>query len=364
MANVTSILKKRIQNVRQNFLSQKIDCLLIASPANISYLTGFMGEDSWLLVTGRTNILITDSRYTLQAEKQCPNSKIYVRKGRMTEAITEILKKYPDVRTAGIEDKIETGIYKTLKRKLPVLTKPVNHIVESAREIKDYLEISAIKKAAQISKTAMEKILKHIRIGMTETHIAAMLDYEIKKTGANPAFETIVAFGTNSAMPHHSPTLRKLKKIDTILFDFGAKFNGYCSDLTRCFAVGKINDFYAKVYKTVLEAQTVAINMLKAGVDAKEVDAAAKQIITSEKLPPYGHGLGHGLGIDVHEQPTVSYMSKSKLKTGNVITVEPGVYIPNKFGIRIEDDVLITDSGCEILSQLLKTDNVPLLKLA
>ncbi|OQA02823.1 MAG: putative peptidase [Planctomycetes bacterium ADurb.Bin401] len=363
MVQVTSILKKRIQKVRRLFSAQKADCMLIALPANISYLTGFLGEDSWLLITAHTNILITDSRFILQAEKQCPNSKIYVRKGRMTQAFTEILKKYPEIKTAVLEDTVEIGTYNILKKKLPVKVKTVSKVVEAAREIKDQAEISEITKAAHISKLALDKILKKIRIGMTEIQIAAMLDYEMKKFGCNPAFETIVAFGTNSAMPHYRPANRKLKKIDTILFDFGAKLNNYCSDLTRCFAVGKVTDFYAKVYKTVLEAQTAAINILKAGLEAKDADDAAKQIITSQNLKPYGHGLGHGLGIDVHELPTVSYMSKLKLQAGNVITVEPGVYIPNKFGIRIEDDVLITDSGCEILSALLKTDDTPILKL-
>ena len=164
-------------------------------------------------------------------------------------------------------------------------------------------------------------------------------------------------------MAHHRPTDRKLKKIDTILFDFGAKIDGYCADMTRCFATGRVNNFYAKVYKMVLDAQTAAINILKSGIKAKAADAAAKEIIKAAKLPPYGHGLGHGVGIDVHEQPVVSVISKASLQKGNVITVEPAVYLPGKFGIRIEDDVLVTENGCEILTSLLKSDEVPLLKL-
>lgn len=363
MAQETSILKNRIKKVRAKLLAEKIDALIVTAVSNVSYLSGFQGEDSWLLITADIITLLTDSRYTLAAQKQCPLCKIYERKGRMTESIGEILKKNSKVKIAGVEDKIEVGIFKILKRKLPIRLKAVKNIVESVRQIKDESEISAIKKAGAVAEKSLEKVLTKIRIGMSEMEIAAMIDFEIKKAGANPSFETIVALGSNAAMAHHRPTTRKLKKVDTILIDYGAKLNGYCCDLTRCFAVGKVNKYYAKVYKAVLDAQTAAINILKAGVDAKIVDACAKEVIKLENLPPYGHGLGHGLGIDVHEQPAVSYLSKNTLQNGNVITVEPGVYLDGKFGIRIEDDVLVTKTGCEVLTTLLKSEQVPLLRM-
>jgi Xaa-Pro aminopeptidase len=205
--------------------------------------------------------------------------------------------------------------------------------------------------------------LPKIRVGTSETEVAAMLDFELKKAGASDAFETIVAFGANSAMPHHHPTTRKLKKVDTVLIDFGAKLNGYCCDLTRCFAVGKVNDSYSKVYRTVFNAQANAIKNLKGGVRAKKVDTAAKDFIKLLKLPVFGHGTGHGLGLEVHERPVVSVLSKDILQAGNVITVEPAVYLAGKFGIRIEDDVLVTEKSCEVLTTLLKNNEVPLLKI-
>jgi Xaa-Pro aminopeptidase len=205
--------------------------------------------------------------------------------------------------------------------------------------------------------------LRRIRLGITERQLADILEFEMKKFGAAPSFETIVAFGSNSAMPHYRPANRRLKKVDTILFDFGAKLNGYCSDLTRCFAVGRASELYKKVYRTVFAAQAAAIKAVKSGRPAKVVDAAAKKVIKSAKLPAFGHGAGHGLGLDVHELPTVFAFSKELLQAGNVITLEPAVYLPNKFGIRIEDDVLITEKGCRALSSPLKNDDVPLLKV-
>ena len=378
MAQDTSILKNRIKKVRAKLQAVKADALIVTAAANVSYLSGFSGDDSWLILAGGKSILITDSRYTLQGKKECSVCRIYERKGSMRDAVAGIFEKLAAVKTVAVEDKIELAIFNLLRKKLPappalafarkrgggpVRIKPVKNIVESVRAVKDKSEIAAIKKAIEIAEKSLGKILPKIHVNMSEAEVAAMLEFELKKAGANPSFETAVAFGSNSAMAHHRPTARKLRKIDTILIDYGAKFNGYCCDITRCFAVGKVNNFYAKVYKTVLRAQTDAINVLKAGIEAKKVDAAAKKIIKSSKLPVFGHGTGHGIGLDVHEQPAVSLLSKACLQNGNVIAVEPAVYIDGKFGIRIEDDVLVTEKGCEILSTLLKSEEVPLLKV-
>jgi Xaa-Pro aminopeptidase len=165
-------------------------------------------------------------------------------------------------------------------------------------------------------------------------------------------------------MPHHRPTDRKLKKNDTILIDFGAKFKGCCCDITRCFALGKVSKLYEKVYKTVFAAQQSAIKTVRAGQSLIAVDDAAREIIKSAKLPVYGHGTGHGLGLEVHESPTISVLSKDNLKQGNVITIEPAIYLPGKFGIRIEDDVLVAKNGCKIITSVLKNDNVRVLKIS
>lgn len=359
----SDIFKNRIKKVKKLLREKRLDALILTVKANVSYLSGFSGDDSWLILTDRRVYLVTDSRYALQAKKECPSCKIYQRKGRMTEAVADMLKKLPAVKAVGVEDRIELSVYKILRRKMSGHLKSVKGIVESVRQIKDKTEIAAIKKAIEVSEKALAKVLRKIHIGISETALAAMLNFEVQKAGAAPAFETIVAFGSNSAVAHHRPSVKKLKKTDTILIDFGTKLNGYCCDMTRCFAVGRVNSFYSKVYQAVLASQTNAINMLKSGIKAKKADLAAKEIIKQSKLPPYGHGLGHGIGLEVHERPVVSFLSKDVLRQGSVITVEPAVYLAGKFGIRIEDDVLITDRGCEILTTLLKSDEVLVLKI-
>jgi Xaa-Pro aminopeptidase len=181
--------------------------------------------------------------------------------------------------------------------------------------------------------------------------LAGRLDFQIRKLGAVNSFETIVAFGPNASRPHHRPGNRKLKKNDCVLIDFGVRYKGYCCDLTRCFAVGKPSAFYKKVYDVVQEAQTAAIKMVKAGVEIRRVDAAAREVIAKQDLPVYGHGTGHGLGLEVHEEPVISADAKGKLQAGMIFTIEPGVYIPGKLGVRIEDDILVTESGSRILTR-------------
>ncbi len=166
-----------------------------------------------------------------------------------------------------------------------------------------------------------------------------MLDFQVRKLGATSSFETIVAFGPNASRPHHQPTTKKLKRQDTVLIDFGAKYKGYCSDITRCFAIGRASTFYKKVYDVVEQAQLAAIKMVKAGVEIVRVDAAAREVIRKTDLPVYGHGTGHGFGLEIHELPYLKPESKGKLKAGQIITIEPGVYIPGKVGVRIEDDI-------------------------
>lgn len=358
-----NIFKNRIKEVRKTLRGKGLDAMILTVGYDVSYLSGFWGEDSWLILTGKDVYLVTDSRYTLAAKRECPACKIYERKDSMIDAVADVLKKLSGVKIAAVEDKIELAVFKSLQKRLSIRLKVVKGLVGSVRQIKDKSEITAIRKAAALSQKILGKMLPQIRVGMSEIEVAAIVDFGLRKAGARPVFETTVAFGSNSAMPHHHPTARKLKKVDTILIDFGARLNGYCSDLTRCFAVGKVNDFYSKVYRTVFNAQANAIKNLKAGVKAKDVDAAAKEIIAAAKLPPYGHGLSHGLGLEVHEQPVVSAVSKAFLQKDNVITVEPAVYLPGEFGIRIEDDVLVTENCCRILSSPLKTDKVPLLKI-
>ncbi|MEA3225685.1 MAG: M24 family metallopeptidase, partial [Planctomycetota bacterium] len=185
----------------------------------------------------------------------------------------------------------------------------------------------------------------------SESELAGMLDFQIRKLGARNSFETIVAFGPNASRPHHQPGMQKLKKRDTVLIDFGAKYRGYCSDITRCFTVGEPTALFKKVFDVVEQAQTAAIKKIRAGAKFTEIDATARQTIAKADLPVYGHGTGHGFGLEIHEPPFLKADGKGKFQAGQVITIEPGIYIPGKLGIRIEDDILVTETAHKILTR-------------
>jgi Xaa-Pro aminopeptidase len=345
------IIKRRIKAIRYQLKKKQTSCLIVTKPANVTYVTGFLGDDSWALITNRAVYLLTDSRYTEQAASQCRSCRVIQRRGTMVEAVAELLKKLKSAQTVAVEKSVSLVVFEVLKKHVKVRLKTVANIIESARSIKDKSEVAAIGAAARIAAQALRQTFAHIKPGITENELAGALDFQIRKTAAVNSFETIVAFGPNASRPHHRPTTRKLKKNDTVLIDFGVRFKGYCCDITRCFVIGRPNPFYKKVYNAVQQAQTAALKMIKAGVAAKKVDAAAREVIRKSGLPVYGHGTGHGLGLEVHEQPIISANSKVKLQPGMVFTIEPAVYIPGKLGIRIEDDVLVTKTGCRILTK-------------
>jgi len=346
-----SAIKKRNKIIRRWLSKDKIDCLVVTKPANVTYVTGFSGDDSWAVITGRKAYLITDSRYTEQAEKECRGCGIIERKKPMAEAAGGLIRKLKFVRTAAVEKTTSIAAFEGLKKSSGRRFKQAESIIEAVRSSKDEGEIAAVRTAAQIAAKALEQTIRDVRPGITENELAGLLDLQIRKLGAKNSFETIVAFGSNASRPHHQPGKRKLKKDDTVLIDFGARYKNYCCDLTRCFAVGRINPFYEKVYNAVKEAQAAAIKMVKAGAEIRRVDAAARGIIRKYNLPVYSHGTGHGVGLEVHEEPAVSSQSKGKLKAGEIITIEPAVYMPGKLGVRIEDDVLVKENGCEVLSR-------------
>ncbi len=344
------IIRRRIAAIRRLMSRQKIGCFIIVKPANVSYATGFSGDDSWAVIVPKAVFLVTDSRYTEQAAGECRNCEIIERKGPITQAAAKIINGLKNVRTIGIENSCSVAIFKALQKKNKKRIHPAADIIEQSRVIKDDSETAAIKRAADIAAKALKKILKEIKPGISENELAGKLDLQIRLSGGKTSFDTIVAFGPNASRPHHQPGDRILKTNDTVLIDFGAKYKGYCSDITRCFAVGKPDALYKKAYKAVKEAHDAAIKMVKAGVEIKAVDSTARNVIAKYNLPVYGHGTGHGLGLEIHEGPTLTRKIKGKLKTGMVCTIEPGVYIPGKLGVRIEDDVLVTKTGCRILT--------------
>jgi len=344
------IIKRRIKAIRYRLKKEQIKSLLVTKPANVTYTTGFLGDDSWVLITNRAVYLLTDSRYTEQAKNQCPLCRTIERDRPMVETVAELLKKLKLVRTIGVEKSISLTAFESLKKHIKVRPKAVANIIESARRIKDNSEVAAIKAAAAIAAKALKQTLGYIKPGITENELAGRLDFQIRKAAAINSFGTIVAFGPNASRSHHQPVCRKLKKNDTVLVDFGVRYKGYCCDITRCFVVGRPTRLYKKACVAVREAQTAALKMIKAGVEITQVDAAAREVIGKYDLPVYGHGTGHGLGLEVHEGPAISGESKGKLQAGMVFTVEPAVYMPGKLGVRIEDDILVTEKGCKVLS--------------
>ncbi|MBE0535563.1 MAG: aminopeptidase P family protein [Phycisphaerae bacterium] len=341
----------RLAGVRRRMRAQNLDALVIMGAENVTYLTGFMGHDSWVLVIGRRAWLITDSRYTEQAESECVGCRIIERRGPIIEAVSGIFGRNRSVKLAGVEDTCPVATYRRLRRGVDVRLKPVAQVVEAVRRCKDPDEVAAITKAAAAAWKALNAALPQLQAGMTERHAAGILEFEMRKLRAAPSFETIMAFGPNGSRNHHQPGERRLKKNDTILIDFGARVGGYCSDTTRCFAFGKAGRLYERVYYGVLAAQKAAIRKMRAGVKLCDVDQCARAVLEERGLPVYGHGTGHGLGLQVHETPFMSKAAKGTLRAGDVVTVEPGVYIPGKLGVRIEDDVLVTETGCRILTQ-------------
>jgi len=377
------VIKKRIKAIRHQLEKKKINCFIMTNPANVTYTTGFMGADSWAVITKKQVYLLTDSRYIEQAQKECAACRIIERADSesLAEAAAKLVKKLPTwhglparentakmaVPQVIIEKSASLADFDALKKNIKVSRpgsgrarfRTIANVIEAIRSNKDRSEIAAIRTAASIAAKALKQALRAVSPGITEDELAGLLDFQIRKVGAINSFDTIIAFGPNASRPHHQPGRRKLKKSDTILIDFGAKYKGYCCDITRCFAVGRPTVFYKKAYDVVEQAQAAAIKMVKAGVEIVRVDAAAREVIRKNNLPVYGHGTGHGLGLEIHELPYVKAESKGqaaarlagKLQAGQVITIEPGVYIPGKLGVRIEDDILITETGYKILTR-------------
>jgi Xaa-Pro aminopeptidase len=343
-------LKARLKAVRKWLAGSRFGCFIVAKPANVTYLTGFTGDDSWAVVLPRGVILVTDSRYTEQARQQCRLCRIVNRRDTMVKTVTRLLRNCRAGQTTAVEKSMSVADFQELNRQLKGRLKPVGLIVESVRRTKDKGEVAAIRAAAEIAARAFEQTRRLIRPGLSENEAAGIVDFQIRKMGGRNSFETIVAFGANASRPHHQPTDSKLSKNDSVLIDFGVRYKSYCCDITRCFSIGRPAPLYRRVYAVVEQAQAAALKMVSPGTEISRVDAAAKKVIKKSGLPVYGHGTGHGLGLEVHELPVVSNKTKGKLQAGDVITIEPAVYIPGRLGVRIEDDVLVTDDGYLVLS--------------
>jgi Xaa-Pro aminopeptidase len=330
-----------------------LDSFLVTDLLNVRYLTGFVGTFAVLLVTEKDVLLLTDSRYTQQAAEQCPDCTIRQVEQSWIPCIHS-LEKELHLDRIGFED--HSLSYKDWSELRAGLSDaelvPARNLVEELRRVKDDREVEAIRRAARVADAALEYIVSILKPGLRERDIVLELDYFIRRAGAEKeAFDSIVLSGQRTALPHGKPTSRVVSQGELLLLDFGARWEGYHSDITRTFVLGAADEEQRKIYKIVLEAQSKAIDAIRPGILGREVDAVARDYIDKCGYGQYFvHGLGHDLGLAVHDGRALSKYSDTVLQPGMVVTVEPAVYIPGWGGIRIEDDVLVTTSSCEVLT--------------
>ncbi|MGI6686342.1 MAG: M24 family metallopeptidase [Bacillota bacterium] len=353
--------KMRVEKVLKGMEEQGIDGLFLMREANIRYISGFTGGDSFVLLTPHHKIFITDSRYTEQAEQECPGFEIVQYLGScpgLEETISNLAEVHRIKKIGFEQDDVTFKIYDKLRRTLGNKTElvPTSGLVEAVRLVKDVREIACIKRAAEIVDEVFTYILGVIKQGPREKDIAIEIEYQMKKKGAShPAFSTIVASGPRGSLPHAIPSERVIKTGDLITMDFGAVYQGYCSDITRTVSVGEPTEKQKEIYRIVKEAQEAGLNAVRAGIEGSAADKAARDVIEKAGYGPnFGHGLGHGVGLEIHEEPSLNTKCRKVLAAGSVVTVEPGIYIPNWGGVRIEDTVLVTEEGCEILTHATK----------
>ena len=348
--------------LRSLLAKHHLDALLITDVVNVSYLSGFTGDDTYLLITPNRAFLITDFRYIEQAEQETKGFRIIRHKKGLIDKTVEIVKTQRIKRLGFESEALSFAVVKAFSKKLPPRCrfKPTSGLVASLRAIKSGEEIRRIREAIICARNGFFDIRRLLKPGIRECDIAAELEYRMKKSGASrSAFGTIVAADKRASLPHARATDKPLTRPGLLQFDWGACLNSYNSDISRVVFLGKPTSFWQKIYGIVQEAQQRAINTVRAGVPTVEVDKAARGFIASKGYGPnFGHGLGHGVGREVHELPRIRRATNSAspiphsalLQTGMVFTIEPGIYLPGKGGIRIEDMVLVTPTGCEVLT--------------
>jgi len=336
-----------------------IDALIISKPSNRRYMSGFTGSSAELLLTASGDrILITDFRYVEQARIQSPGFKIIQQGMDITHTIKDLADTY-SLKNIGIEKEyITLSTYEEYTDKIPgIVFVPVSDPCEVMRRVKKDQELDRIKKAIEIADKTFLHIREYIVPGLSEIEIATEIDFFMRRLGSERnAFDTIVASGERSSLPHGTPTNRAVGRGDFVTMDFGAVFGGYCSDITRTIIIGQPDTRQEQIYKLVGEAQETAIRNIRPGMRGIDVDKIARDIISNAGYGEnFGHGLGHGVGLDIHEGPRFSTRDDSILEPGMVVTVEPGVYIPGWGGVRIEDIIVVTSQGCEVLTKAPKS---------
>jgi Xaa-Pro aminopeptidase len=352
------VIKNRIEKFINNILKQSIDGALLTCDESVFYFSGFKGDSTQVLITKDKSYLFTDFRYVEQAEKQSADILTVVETGRVerNKTIDERLKKHK-IESLGLEnDHLVVSQFETYKNDLSVkkLTN-ISEEIKFLRAIKTSDELAIIRKAAEINDDVFLQLIKQIKTGISEKDIYSELTYLFNKRGCSHAFTPIIAGGPNSALPHAPLTDRKIKNGDFLTIDFGAKLDAYCSDCTRTIGIGGLDSEQKKVYYIVKNAQEISLNAAKAGIKAKDLDEVARNFISENGYKDcFGHGLGHGVGLFIHEYPTLNPNTETVLKEGMVVTIEPGIYIKGKYGVRIEDTVVIENDGITNFNSLYK----------
>jgi len=342
----------RLDRLRAQFGELQIEALVVASPENMFYLTGFDGGEGLVLITENEQFIITDSRYWEQVELQAPKFNLIKENAALIPALAAQVA--ANMRVGFEANRLIYASYQQLYKALGDRLKPVSKVAEKLRALKDTDEIELVRKAVAAGDQAFSHLITNLDSKMTEFEVAWFIENELKKAGCRKtSFDSIVLTGNRSSLPHGRPEQNRLREI--LLMDFGGFYDYYAGDMTRTIALNRVSPRFEELYNKVLEAQLAAIARVAPGIPSREVDAAARNCLKEAGLNEYfGHGTGHGVGLEIHEAPTVSPRSEDILQPGMIITIEPGVYLPGWGGIRIEDVVLVTTDGYEVLTKSTK----------
>ena len=345
--------KNRLKNLRAELKRKAVDSLLVTNESNVTYLSGFTGSDSVLFITPDSQFFLTDSRYTQEAKNSVKGFNIAEVTSSTYDTIGGLARKNR-IKRIGFESmNLPYGVVKNLERYVAgAKLMAVKNIIEKLRAVKDKEEISRIVKAVKVAKDVLKDVVKDVRPGVGEKALSCRIECAFLNRNAKAGFQTIIACGKNSSKPHAHPSDERIAKNDVVMIDIGCELDSYNSDMTRMVLIGKIKDKIKEIYSIVKIAQEKAFKKIKPGVKISEVDKAGRQYIADKGYGKFfSHSIGHGVGLDVHEEPSISAKSGEILRLGMVFTVEPAIYIPGLGGVRIEDMVLVTNKGYKILTR-------------
>lgn len=342
----------RVEKLRNCMKELEVDGYFVTTLQNVRYLTGFTGTTGVAFVTANEQFFITDFRYREQATEQCKNFEVIIHQTGVFQELARIIDDLGLQRIAIEADEMNVATYQQLQSILNIEMLPTSGVIEKIREVKDASEIKIIRQAIEIADRAFEHILTFIKPGVTEIQVANELDFYMRSLGASGvSFDTIVASGVRSSMPHGVASQKVIESGDLITLDFGCYYEGYVSDMTRTIAIGTIDPKLKEIYEIVLRANVIVNENTKAGMTGQQMDALARDYITQKGYgDDFGHSTGHGIGLDIHEGPSISYRNEEPLVVNNIVTNEPGIYLAGLGGVRIEDDLLIKEDGVEILN--------------